>query len=282
MDNDFADKAQKIAFTIISISVIGLFTIPLFPWFGIEHDVYNWDTDEEIRVTDYGAGHSGYLHIFADMPSVPDEVENLDRDITVISICFWLSLILGVCALGGVALYRTGTYEAMAHALLIIGAFVIVLSLLAMIFHFAFFIDLGALEDEVGEGNEVHYGYNFFPLIFIILLFITSLLYLIRIVPFSRRSLSSAMSRVGYAVSGQYPQIQQSYSQYPQQPSAYQQQQSVYPQQSPQQYQQPPSKPSQLPTEVTCPTCNYQIAVNIRSLPHPITCPQCGTRGFIE
>jgi DNA-directed RNA polymerase subunit RPC12/RpoP len=289
-DNLFADKAQKITFAIVILSIIGLFTIPLFPWFGIESESYNYDNDEKVTITHYTYGNSGYLHMLAESENsfleIDDEIKDLDGDVSMISLCFWLTLFFGVIALGGVALYKTGKNEGIAHTLILIGSIIIIFIILAMISHLTFFIHLGELGDEVSEDTEVLYGYNFFPLIFLILLFIASIVYLARIVPFSARALSQTRERMVYGPPYQYPQSQQSYSQYTQQPSEYQQQQSIYPPQSPQQYQQPysqpQSKPSQLPTEVTCPTCNYQIAVNIRSLPQPIKCPQCGTRGFVE
>lgn len=279
MDRTFADRAQKIAFAIIILSIIGLFTIPLFPWFGIERETRNYDTEEDVTIIQYTYGNSGYLHMIAESNWGGDEVEDLDGDVSMISLCFWLSLFLGVIALGGVALYRTGRLEGAGHLLLIIGAVVIIFSIIAMVSHITFFIHLEDFQDETFEESEVLYGYNFFPLIMIILLLITSMIYLAKIVPFSARALSQTRGGIGYGALYQYPQSQQLYSQYPQQPSAYTQQS---PQQYQQPYSQPQSKPSQLPTEVNCPTCNYQFAVNIRSLPHPITCPQCGTRGFIE
>jgi hypothetical protein len=291
MDSLFADRAQKMAFAIIFLSIVGLFTIPLFPWFGIESETHNYETDEEVTITYYSYGNSGYLHMIAESNWGGDEIEDLDGDVSMISLCFWLTLFLGVIALGGVGLYRTGRLEGAGHILLIIGAVVIIFSIIALVSHITFFIHLEDFKDEIFEESEVLYGYNFFPLIMIILLLITSIIYLFMIVPFSVRALSQARAGMVYGPPYQYPQSQQSYSQYPHQPSAYSQQQSSYQQQQPsysqqsqQQYHQPYSqpKPSQLPTDVTCPTCNYQFAVKIRSLPHPIRCPKCGTRGFIE
>jgi glucan phosphoethanolaminetransferase (alkaline phosphatase superfamily) len=287
MDRNFADRAQKLTLAIVVLSIIGLITIPLFPWFGIESEARNYDTEEDVTITYYTYGNSGYLHMIAESNWGGDEIEDLDGDVSMISLCLWISLFLGVIALGGVALYRTGRLEGAGHLLLLIGAIVIIFSIIAMVSHITFFIHLEDFKDETIEGSEVIYGYNFFPLIMIILLLITSLIYIAMIVPFSARALSQTRGVMGYGAPYQYPQSQQPYSQYTQQPSTYQQpSQQQYQQQPPQQYQkpyaQPQSKPSQQPTEVNCPTCNYQFAVNIRSLPQPIKCPQCGTRGFIE
>ena len=43
-------------------------------------------------------GNSGYLHIYADSPGVSDEIEDLEGDISMIELSFWIALILGIIA----------------------------------------------------------------------------------------------------------------------------------------------------------------------------------------
>ncbi len=79
---------------------------------------------------------------------------------------------------------------------------------------------------------------------------------------------STKMQQPQYSMGSQqyqWNESQRQYTRYPNVPS----------------YQQQPTQ-SQPPTEVTCPTCKYIIAVSVEKLPAPIRCPQCGTRGFIE
>ncbi len=147
MDRIFADRAQKLTLAIVVLSIIGLITIPLFPWFGIESETHNYDTEEDVTITYYTYGNSGYLHMVAESNWGGDEIEDLDGDVSMISLCFWLSLFLGVIALGGVALYRTGRLEGAGHLLLLIGAVVIIFSIIAMVSHITFFIHLEDCKD---------------------------------------------------------------------------------------------------------------------------------------
>jgi hypothetical protein len=245
MDSVFAGKAQRFSFVIILISIIGLMTIPLFPWMGMERDQYNYDTNEFEKVTDYTLGNSGMLHISAESSSL-DEIEDLDGDISMIALCFWLSLLFGVIALSGVAIYRTGRGEFFAHILLLFGILVIIFAILALVSHWSFLGHVSDFEDRINA--KVTYGYNFFPLIFAVLLLIMSILYLVVVVPFSGRVLAR-MSGAGYGAPGPYPQYQQP-QQYPQQPSYPSgQPPAQYPPQQPQYPQQPQQQPMQQPAQ---------------------------------
>ncbi|UCE36650.1 MAG: hypothetical protein JSW00_14200 [Thermoplasmata archaeon] len=257
-----------------------MFTIPLFPWFGLKSDDTHSDTGEKVTVIEYTYGNSGYLHMLAEssflFSDVEDEIEDLDGDVSMISLCFWLSLFFGIIAIGGVALYRTGKAQGTAHVMLLIGSIIIVFCIIALISHVTFFIHLGDFEDEFSDDSEITYGYNYFPLIFLIILLLASIAYIAIVVPFSKRALSQMTYGGGYADQYQYPKYQQQYPQYQQQVT----QTPSYQYQQPS--RQPPPRPSSLPTEVSCPTCKYVIAVKVDRLPKPIRCPQCGTRGFIE
>lgn len=248
---------------MIIISVIGLITIPLFPWFGIEDERDHNETDEEITVVRYTYGNSRYLHMIADIPSRENVYEDLDGDISMISICFWMSLFFGIIAIGGVLIYRTGRAEGFAHIMLLIGAVVIVFSILALISHALFIVHLRELEEEMSGGfilssrdDRVVYGYNFIPLIMSIFLLIISIFYLIRIVPYSGKMVSWAARKPRYVGQPMFPQ-----------------------------YQQPPPQPIQQPgsiTKVTCSNCKNIINIQTTSLPTHVQCPVCKTVGLFK
>lgn len=243
MDNVFANKVQKLSFAIIIISLIGLITVPLFPWAGIEQDRYNYETDETKTVTEYAT--FGEVQIAAESSNVPNEIEDINDDIGMIALCFWLSLFFGIIAIAGVTLFRTGKFAGTSHILLLIGAIVIIFAILALVSHLTLLGHLGDLEDEMNDDLDedeykVMFGYNFIPLIMAVFLLLISLVYLITVVPYSGRALSQ--------MGGQrYPPA--AYQQYPQQPGQYQPPQQYppqYPQQPPPQYpQQPPQYPQQ-------------------------------------
>ncbi len=233
MDEIFAKKTRKIVLLMILMSLIGVITIPLFPWFGVENEGYNYETDEEVTVTSYT--NSGYLHIYADTPGTPDEVEDLDGDIRMIELSFWIALILGIIALAGLTLYRTGRMDGVAHLLLLIAALIIVFSILALVSHFSLMGHLDDLENETD--TKISYGYNYIPLIAAIMLLVFAIIYLAIVVPFSGKAVSQMGGGPKYG-----PPYQQYPPQYPQQPPQYPQQQYQPP---PQQY--PPQSPPQYP-----------------------------------
>jgi ribosomal protein S27E len=245
MDELFVRTAEKLASTIIVLSFIGLITIPLFPWFGLEQELHNWETDEQATVVTYSYGNSRFLHAISDLPYGNDEFENLDSDISMISICFWITLFLGIIAIGGTVIYRTGRLEGYAHIMLLAGSITIIFSILILIYHALFVIHLGELEDRMED--RVIYGYNFFPLVMSIPLSIMSVFYLVRVAPFSARMLSWMTRRPRYYGK---PQLQN--------------------------HQQPVSQSITL-KKITCPNCKNAIKVQISTFPTNVKCPICNT-----
>lgn len=226
MDQRFANTTRTMLFIIFFTSVVGLITMPLFPWISSETE---WGGETH---TSYIS--EGDIHIASEQTGSSKEIRNLDGDLGMIGISFWLSLIFGIIALVGLAVYRAGgRIASIGHILLLIGAVVIVFAILAVVYHGLFIMDLGELEETMGTSYSMLFFYNYIPAIMAVILLIASIIYLAVVVPFSARALFAYRPRYP-------PQPYPPPPQYPQQPVPPEYQQ--YPPE-----QQPPSQPPQPP-----------------------------------
>ncbi|MCG2825431.1 MAG: hypothetical protein L6265_02420 [Thermoplasmatales archaeon] len=269
MDQIFAAKAQKIITIIILVSIIGLVTMPLFPWMSYEHKTYNSD-GERVSVTTYLSEED--IHTASKASGSSRETRNLDGDIGMIGLSLWLALIFGIIALIGITVYRAGGWGiSIGSLLLLISVIVIVFAILALVYNGIFFGDVGNHERAVnkylseGEKYKEMFFYNYIPMIMSIILLIASLAYLAVIVPFSVRTLFP--HRPGYPMQPYQPQttLQQPYSPQPvpvKPPPA----------------QQPPTKP----TIIKCPKCGETLQVTSGIRPIEIICPRCGAKGVLK
>jgi len=272
MDQIFAAKAQKIITIIILVSVIGLVTMPLFPWMSCEHKTYNSD-GEKVSVTEYICEED--IRTASKASGSNRETRNLDGDIGMIGLSFWLALIFGIIALIGITVYRAGGWGiSIGSLLLLIGVIVIVFAILALVYSGIFFGDVGNHEQALnkyqsgGEKYKEMFFYNYIPMIMSIILLIASLAYLAVIVPFSVRTLFP--HRPGYPMQPYQPQTppQQPYSSQPvpvKPPPA-----------------QQPWQPSTKPTIIKCPKCGESLQVTSTIRPIEIICPKCGAKGVLK
>jgi len=182
------DKSQKIIWLILLVSVLGLAFMPLLPWIatGNVNTLYIFDTS---------------IHDSAKSISASDEIKACNTDLFVIGLAFTLSLIFGIIALIGLYMVKSGGryMSKVGCALLLTGIALIIFGILSVVFHGLFFKDANAIT------GDTKFFYNYIPLIFSIILLISTIMYVAIVVPNAVRSLLPSRPM--------YPPTQQPYQQ---------------------------------------------------------------------
>lgn len=247
MNNAYANTTQRLILLILISATIGLIAKPMLPWLYVEKDETEkyYFSENEIRVL---KGENKYF-------------ENMDNDLRKIGLCFWLTLIVGIIALIGIALYKTEKYELNGCVLLILGSFIIIFSILIVIYHWYY---INEIEDYkihlTGYGDKsytVAYYYNFIPLFMSILLLAFSFAYIVMVLPTAGRTIYISVTS-GYV----YADEQVEYGKYPQMPPKFDMQTGPYPQSKRFEPIPPPSYISEIPQPYESPKSEYETKIS--------------------
>lgn len=193
IDETLETQTQKIIFVILVVTTIGLITIPLFPWVSCETKSLNVKTGEKVTVTLYDSQEE--IHLAAESDS-SKEIENLDNDINIITISFWLALIFAILAFIGLQLAKGSRLSStVGYIILLIASGLLVWGILTVLYHGFFISEVFNLQKTIGGTTfgaatvKISFSYNYVPIVMSIVLLIASIIYVATVVPYSIKSL---------------------------------------------------------------------------------------------
>lgn len=298
MNDPFIGKVNKLTFFMIILCILGLLFMPLFPWISTEvsKETYYAHEGDLIRGRKSMEDAKDSLDDASDYVKDTDEYKDakdlvnaglgLIDNISGVGFYFWLALIFAIIVFIGVGIYKMGQkYQLFGHLLFLSSILVLIFSILITLNHVFLLGNIGTYNDKIKDfqgiggyfgtslfSGEITFSFNYIPLIMGILLLIISLIFVIKILPFSLRSVT-ATSRQNRPSGYQ----QQSYGgPYQQQGQPPQQMPAQTP--PPQPKQQPSPPPQQQPPEQKtgdikfCPGCGTKIEGKIKF------CPKCGKK----
>jgi len=166
---------------LILSSIFGIICTPVLPLLAIELD----NNDEEI--THYLVEPE--IKMLSESSYSPKEVDDIASDISMIMLWFWLTLTFSIFTYVGLTLFKTGKSEIVSHIILLIGIVFVIFGILLVVFHGRLIMNIGDYEDwyrdEIDDDIAISYVYNYIPLIMGIIVLLSSITYIVIIVPFS-------------------------------------------------------------------------------------------------
>jgi hypothetical protein len=248
MDPMFIKKTNGLIRIIIIATVIGLITIPIFPWImaPFEGESSAYISEGFIEIAKNG-GYGG---------SSSSEIKIVSDDLGFIGLSFWLVLLFGVISLIGIMIAKIKSRWSFIPSilLLLIGCMTILFSVFIVYGHWNFFTHV----NEFSEGgiSTGIFGFNYIPLVMGIILLISSISYTAKVVSFSAYSIPNYMNQQQTNAEAQYSQYQKSR------------------QEKPVIKKEDPPKPSTEPktTPNFCPNCGTKVKPDIKF------CPSCGNK----
>jgi ABC-type multidrug transport system fused ATPase/permease subunit len=203
-------NSQRFAMLFIFLSIIGLVFMPLFPWittstgddsiFLHEDDVmFNGeiadDLEDDLReyrsqkkyLSSYNKNYYSYDDGLDETADFLDAMIGLKDNLSGIGLFFWLGLFFSILVLIGVEIFNLGNkYHVFGNILLLLGVIVLIASVLIILNHAFFVSNIGEISEfyeDLPAGDEINFGFNYFPLLAGIFLLLTSLLYTLFVFP---------------------------------------------------------------------------------------------------
>ncbi|HDQ15798.1 MAG TPA: hypothetical protein ENN45_01930 [Bacteroidetes bacterium] len=180
MDTIVIKKIDKLVLIMIVVAIIGLVTMPLFPWIMAFYSgestmyIYEGGIDVARKSSSYDS-------------SVSSEIISLSNDLGLIATSFWLVLIFAIISFVGITISRMGVSWSFipSQILLLIGGLTLLFSILIVYGHLIFFLHVNDLSHSASGFSSASFGFNYFPLIMGIILLIITIIYNVKVVPFS-------------------------------------------------------------------------------------------------
>ena len=200
MNKKLYAKAKLFTGLLITLSVFGLLFVPMFPWitttnegttnYASEAMIQSWATSYIESLSDFNAG----LYINQEQVSSAfgslSPISGLSQSISLISLSFWCVVLISILIFIGLALYKLGKrFELISYVVLLLGSIsALIISVLILIFHLQFILNLGSLStsDSMSfllldlpsfEFSSAYFGYNYIPFLLGIFLLVVSIFY---------------------------------------------------------------------------------------------------------
>lgn len=181
MDKAYENLTMRLIILIIFCIIIALITKPIFPWLYVERETNGTQKEyygeTAIRIE---SEENAYFKL-------------MDDDLNNIDICFWFALIFGIIGLIGAVLYKTEFYKFQGCVFLIIGSFVIIFTIMVIIFHWSYVQHIEDYKINLVRSGEksfqVAFYYNYIPLSMSILMLGFSFTYVITVLPKAIRTI---------------------------------------------------------------------------------------------
>lgn len=170
MARNLSPTVKNLALSIVLITVLGLIAVPALPWYSQEMRV---DTEHAIDYVDAG-------DISQQAQSSPSSaVQSIKSDLSWIKVLYWVALVFAFVALVGVMVLLSGSYQAVAHTLLVVGSFALIFGILAFVTHLLFIAHVADLEAEMNDMLGEYIDGDFKMRFFNYFSFVTALLLMV-------------------------------------------------------------------------------------------------------
>ncbi len=208
-------NAQRFAMVFIFLCIIGLVFMPLFPWIVTPLDneaaylheddiMFNGEIAEDLEddFQEYKRQRNYLNPYYENYHSADDKLDEtedfldamigLKDNLSGIGLFFWMALFFSILVLIGVEFFNLGNkYLVFGNILLLLGLMVLIVSIFIIVNHAFFVFNIGEISEfykDLPDGNEINFGFNFFPLLAGIFLLLASLLYTLVVFPLALKN----------------------------------------------------------------------------------------------
>ena len=160
--------SERLAFWVIILSIVSLVLISLLPW---------------VSITETDAVEDELVFNFEMMSKSNNlALQDLATQLNLVNDMLWTLIILGLVALVGATILSSGKYVFFGQVLMMVGCVTIISSILILNIQLSFYQTIE--ENFIISSAEIfpHIKYSFIPLIFSIIVFILSAVYVVLIV----------------------------------------------------------------------------------------------------
>jgi hypothetical protein len=179
MEKDSVKKSAKLANWIIVLGIIGLVLTSFLPWISIaETDSVKEDL------------HFNYEMI---KKSENDQIKNLADDLDLISILFWVVIIVSIISFISITIHVSGKYSNLGHLIMLIGCTTLIFSILVVTSQLTLIQTIQDIDTISASAIFSHINYAYIPLTFGILLSVLSGAYTGIVVLYSIEKLRSSI-----------------------------------------------------------------------------------------
>lgn len=164
-------KAKRLNILIIILSIVSLSLISLLPWISVhEEDLVKGD-----------------LYFNFDMMSKSNnkQIRDLASDLNLINILLWALIVLGMLSIIGTIIHGSGKSSAKGYIFLVLGVITLIFSILVLVLQLIFINTIGKIDNISASVIFPHMNYAYIPLLFDILLLVTSIKYFWAVITYS-------------------------------------------------------------------------------------------------
>ncbi len=173
MNLEFVKREKKLATLLIVSSILVLTLTSILPWISVIETTSSGDTLVSYNIAKMEK-------------STDDEISNIQKQLELIIICFWTTVLFGMISLAGTIIYITEKHAPLAQLVMIIGCITTIFSILGTFLISAVIGNINStdniLDAAAFQNSIITIKYVYFPLLLSIISAIFSAFYTIVII----------------------------------------------------------------------------------------------------
>jgi len=180
MNLEFVEREKKLATLLIVSSILVLTLTSILPWISVIETTSSGDTLVSYNIA----------------KMTDNDISNIQKQLELINICFWITVMFGMISLAGTIIYITEKHAPLAQLMMVIGCITIIFSILGTFLLWALIGSIDSISNILDatafQNSIVTIKYAYFPLALGIISAIFSALYVIIIILFSVKRVASS------------------------------------------------------------------------------------------
>ena len=184
MNLEFVKREKKLVTLLIVSSILVLTLISILPWISVIETTSSGDT-----LVSYNMAKMESLK------STDNDINTIQKQLELIIICFWVTVIFGMISLAGTIIYITEKHAPLAHLMMVIGCITTIFSILGTFLLWALIGNINSINNILDaaafQNSIVTIKYAYFPLAIGIISAIFSAFYAVIIILFSLKHVAS-------------------------------------------------------------------------------------------